>query len=324
FPGEILIATETASALASRGHYDLPSDSNRIWPPDSKPFTKGNPDFTVSAYDHAFAYWGATHEESWKAVKKYDFISGVFVWAGFDFIGEPVPYQWPARSSYYGIVDLAGFPKDVYYMYQSEWTNKPVLHIFPHWNWEKGRSVDVWAYYNNADEVELFLNGKSLGRKSKDGDSLHVMWRVQFEPGVLKAVSKKDGKVVLNKEIRTAGKPVKIQLKADRKVLKADGNDLSFITVSVLDAENNPVPNADHLIKFNVQGAGEIVGVDNGNAASMESFKAQERKLFNGLCLVIVRTKDKGGEITLTANAEGLEGDALSISSKIQEPRSKK
>jgi beta-galactosidase len=316
FPGEILIATETASALATRGHYDLPSDSNRKWPPDSKPFTNGNPDFTVSAYDHVFAYWGATHEASWKAVKKHDFISGVFVWSGFDFLGEPVPYQWPARSSYYGIIDLAGFPKDVYYLYQSEWTRKPVLHLFPHWTgWEKGKLVDVWAYYNNADEVELFLNGKSLGSRSKRGDSLHIMWRVPFEPGTLKAVSKKAGKIVLTKEIRSAGKAAKIQLEADRKVLKADGEDLAFITVKVLDADNNPVPNADHLIKFNLQGAGEIVGVDNGNPASMESFKAQERKLFNGLCLVIVRTTEKGGEITLTANAEGIRGEKVILRS---------
>ena len=124
-------------------------------------------------------------------------------WSGFDFLGEPVPYQWPARSSYYGIVDLAGFPKDVYYLYQSEWTDKPVLHIFPHWTWKPGQLIDVWAYYNNADEVELFLNGKSLGTRSKDTGNLHIMWRVPFEPGSLKAVSKKKGKVVLAKEIRT-------------------------------------------------------------------------------------------------------------------------
>lgn len=328
FPGEILIATETASALATRGHYDLPSDSNRIWPPDSKPFTNGNPDFTVSAYDHVYAYWGATHEESWNAVKKHDFISGVFVWSGFDFLGEPVPYQWPARSSYYGIIDLAGFPKDVYYMYQSEWSTKPVLHLFPHWNpatsgagWEKGQLVDVWAYYNNADEVELFLNGRSVGIRKKQGDALHVMWRVPFEPGTLKAVSKKNGKLVLSKEIKTAGKPARIQLTVDRKSLKANGEDLAFIAVKVLDANNHPVPNADHLIKFNLQGAGEIVGVDNGNPASMESFKAQQRKLFNGLCLVIVRAKETGGEITLTANGEGLEGDAIRLSSKNQDTR---
>jgi beta-galactosidase len=121
----------------------------------------------------------------------------MFVWTGFDYLGEPTPYPWPARSSYFGIVDLAGFSKDVYYMYQSEWTNKPVLHLLPHWNWETGKTIDVWAYYNNADEVELYLNGKSLGIRKKAGDDLHVMWRVKYEPGTLKAVSRKNGKTVL-------------------------------------------------------------------------------------------------------------------------------
>ena len=306
FPGEKILASETASALATRGHYDFPSDSNRLWPPDSKPFTTGNADHTVSAYDHVYAYWGASHEQSWNAVKKYEFIAGTFVWSGFDFLGEPVPYQWPSRSSYYGIVDLAGFPKDVYYMYQSEWTNKTVLHIFPHWNWEPGKLIDVWAYYNNADEVELFLNGRSLGKKRKQGDTLHVMWRVPFEPGTLKAVSRKNGKLVLTKEIKTAGKPAKIELIADRTSLKANAEDLLFITVRVLDAENNPVATAGHLIHFGLQGEGEIVGVDNGNPTSMESFKAKERKLFNGLCLVMIRSSTKPGQIILTATTDGL------------------
>ena len=161
------------------------------------------------------------------------------MWTGFDYLGEPTPYPWPARSSYFGIVDLAGFPKDVYYMYQSEWANKPVLHIFPHWNHEAGKIIDVWAYYNNADEVELFLNGKSLGTRKKLNDDLHVMWRVPFEPGALKAISRKNGKTVLIKEIKTAGKPAKIELTADRKIIKADGKDLSFITARILDKDGN-------------------------------------------------------------------------------------
>ncbi len=316
FPGEKLIASETASALATRGHYDFPSDSNRIWPPDSKPFTTGNADHTVSAYDHVYAYWGATHEDSWNAVKKYDFIAGTFVWSGFDFLGEPVPYQWPSRSSYYGIVDLAGFPKDVYYMYQSEWTNKPVLHIFPHWTWAPGDVVDVWAYYNNADEVELFLNGKSLGKKRKQGDSLHVMWRVPFQPGTLKAVSTKNGKPVLTSEIKTAGQPAKIKLIADRKLINANGEDLSFVTVQILDANNNLVPYADNLVKFSLTGEGFIAGVDNGNPTSMESFKASERKSFNGLCLAIIQSTMKKGKIHLAANSTGLQSDNLIIESK--------
>jgi len=167
FPGKKFIGTETMSALASRGHYDMPSDSMRFWPQKSpmKYVEGGNADFTVSAYDNVAAYWGSSHETTWKIIKKYDFLSGLFVWTGFDYLGEPTPYPYPARSSYFGIVDLAEFPKHAYYMYQSEWTEKPVLHLFPHWNWKIGQTVDIWSYYNNADEVELFLNGKSLGVK---------------------------------------------------------------------------------------------------------------------------------------------------------------
>lgn len=316
FPGEKIIASETASALATRGHYDFPSDSIRIWPPDAKSKNYGNPDYTVSAYDNTYAYWGATHEQSWNAVKKNDFIAGTFVWSGFDFLGEPIPYHWPARSSYYGIIDLAGFPKDVYYMYQSEWTNKPVLHIFPHWNWKVGDSVDVWAYYNNADEVELFLNGRSLGARRKQGDSLHVMWRVNFEPGTLRAVSRKNGKTVLCKEIKTAGKPAKIRLIADRKILKANGEDLSFITVKITDAKGNLIPYADNLVNFEIKGEGFIAGVDNGLQTSMESFKASHRKAFNGMCLVIIKSTQKKGNIQLAANAKGLKSDTIIIQSK--------
>jgi len=175
YPGQKFIATETMSALETRGFYDTPTDTTRHWPQSSKiPFKQGNPEFAVSAYDNVAAYWGSTHEETWKIIKKYDFLSGLFIWTGFDYIGEPTPYPWPARSSYFGIVDLAGFPKDVYYMYQSEWTNKPVLHLLPHWNWKPGQLIDVWAYYSQADEVELFLNGRSLGIKTKQGDDLHV------------------------------------------------------------------------------------------------------------------------------------------------------
>jgi beta-galactosidase len=170
FPGKKFLGTETVSALETRGHYDIhiPSDSTRRWPDRyDKPFENGNGDLTVSAYDNVSAPWGSTHEETWKVYKKYDFLSGQFIWTGFDYIGEPTPYPWPARSSYFGIIDLAGFPKDVYYMYQSEWTDQAVLHLFPHWNWKKGDTIDLWAYYNNADEVELFLNGKSLAQEPR-------------------------------------------------------------------------------------------------------------------------------------------------------------
>jgi beta-galactosidase len=317
FPGKKFIATETISSLNTRGHYDMPSDSIRRWPKRwDKPFYGGNPDLTCSAYDNCSAPWGSTHEETLKELLKYDFASGMFLWTGFDYIGEPTPYPWPARSSYFGIIDLAGFPKDVYYLYQSLFTKKNVLHIFPHWNWKQGDTVDIWAYYNHADEVELFLNGRSLGVKKKTGDDLHVMWRVVYEPGTIKAVSRRNGKIVLTKEIHTAGAPAKIILNADRSIIRANGNDLSFVTAKVVDKEGNLVPDADNLIEFKIAGVGQIAGTDNGNETDLESFKAPQHKAFNGLCLAVIQATNKSGSIQLTASSEGLPSTTIVIQSK--------
>jgi beta-galactosidase len=315
YPGKKFIATETTSGLETRGYYEMPSDSIRVWPTSyDKPFVReGN---NVSAYDNTRPPWGSTHEMTWKIMKKYDFLSGMFIWTGFDYLGEPTPYSWPSRSSYFGIIDLAGFPKDVYYMYQSEWTNKPVLHIFPHWNWQPGKMIDIWAYYNNADEVELYLNGKSLGIQKKTGDDLHIMWRVKFEPGTLKAVSRKNGKTVLTREIHTAGAPAKIELIADRSQIKADGKDLSFITVKILDKDGNVVPDADNKVNFKINGEGFIASVDNGDPVSHDPFKADYRKAFHGLALAIVQAKEKAGVITFTASADGLQSKTLVLKSK--------
>ncbi|MEX8549409.1 MAG: beta-galactosidase GalB [Mucilaginibacter sp.] len=316
YPGKKFIGTETTSALETRGFYDMPSDSIRRWPDHKKSENgKGKMDtaYRVSAYDNVSASWGSLHEETWKEIKKYDFLSGMFIWTGFDYLGEPTPYSWPARSSYFGVIDLAGFPKDVYYMYQSEWTDKTVLHIFPHWNWEAGKTVDVWAYYNHADEVELFLNGKSLGTKKKTGDDLHVMWRVKYQPGTLKAVSRKDGKVVLTKEIKTAGKPAKIQLTADRSLIKADGEDLSFITAKILDKDGNVVPDADNLLNFKINGEAFIASVDNGDPVTHDPFKADYRKAFHGLALAIVQSNGKAGKVSFTATAVGLPAASISL-----------
>lgn len=314
FPGEAIIASENMSAFASRGSYNMPSDSVLVWPEaHNVPIKNPNPDFTCSAYDHVHAYWGATHEETWKMVKKLDFISGMFIWSGFDFIGEPVPYPWPAKSSYYGVIDLCGFPKDVYFLYQSEWTDKTMLHLFPHWNWAKGQSVDVWAYYNNADEVELFVNGESQGIQKKTEDQLHAMWRVRYQSGNIKAITRKNGEVVLEKQINTAGEAAKIELTADRLVIDANGKDLSFVTVKVLDKNGNLVPNADNLIQFEVEGAGFIAGVDNGYQASHEAFKAEERKVFNGMCLAIVQNNGSVGNLSIKAKSKGIEPRVLTI-----------
>ena len=312
------IATESVSALETRGQYDnFPSDSIRRWPARwDKPCENCNDDLTVNAYDNVSAPWGSTHEETMKIFKKWDNVSGHFIWTGFDYVGEPTPYPFPARSSYFGIIDLAGFPKDVYYMYQSEWTNKTILHLFPHWNWKARNTVDVWAYYSNADEVELFLNGKSLGIRKKMGDDLHVMWRVQYEAGTLKAISRKNGKVVLTKEIKTAAKPAKIILTADRSLIKADENDLSFITAKVVDAEGNMVPDAVNLISFTTTGAGTVIATDNGLQTSMESFQSKQRKAFNGLVLAVVQSNTTKGKISITATATGLIPSTIVVNTK--------
>ena len=317
FPGQIMIPTENMSVYASRGHYDMPSDSIRYWPEKpGAPIIGANPDYTVSAYDMVCAYWGSTHEETLKALSQYAFISGLFIWSGIDFIGEPEPYGWPAKNSYYGVVDLAGFPKDTYYLYQSIWTDKPVLHVFPHWNWESGETIDIWAYYSQADEVELFLNNISLGTRKKDNDKMHVMWRVQYQPGTLTAISRKAGNTVLEKTIRTAGEPAKIEMTADRNAIHADGRDLSFITVKITDKEGNMVPDADNILHFEVTGCGFLAGVDNGYQASHESFKSSSRKAFNGMCLAIIQSGDKAGGIIIKAVSEGLQSGSITVKAK--------
>lgn len=316
FPGQKFIASETVSAWGTRGTYNMPSDSVMNWPFRwDRPFVHGNPDFTCSSYDNCHAPWGTTHEETWRIVKKYDFISGMFIWSGFDYLGEPAPYFWPARSSYFGIIDLAGFPKDAYYMYQSEWTENPMLYIFPHWNWKPGDTVDVWAY-TNLKTVELFLNGVSLGEKRKGEEDFHFMWRVSFVPGTLRAIAKDEKGTILVREIKTAGLPAKIALFPDRVNIRADGEDLSFVTVKVTDTEGTVVPDGDQTIYFDIQGPGKIVAVDNGYQASHEPFKANYRKAYHGLCLVVVQSLETPGEIVLTAKAEGLESSSLQIHCK--------
>lgn len=243
FPGKPFIFSESVSALQTRGYYRMPSDSIYTAPVEWwLPYT--DPSFKCSAYDNMHASWSSTHEETWDVVKHNDFVGGQFIWTGFDYIGEPTPYAYPARSSYFGIIDLAGLPKDSYYMYQSEWTKKPVLHLFPHWNWLPGQQIDMWCYYNQADEVELFINGKSQGiRKKKvhgEGNEgkahavsakagahagaanagafdrsteYHVMWRVTFEPGEVKVVARKQGREISSQTIKTAGPPHHLVLK---------------------------------------------------------------------------------------------------------------
>ena len=313
FPNKPFIVTESVSSLMTRGYYFQPSDQIQLWPERwDRPFN--NDTFSCSSFDQCHVPWGNTHEDTWDRVKNSDFISGQYIWTGFDYIGEPTPFGWPARSSYFGIVDLAGFPKDIYYMYQSEWTDKDVLHVFPHWNWKKGETVDVWAYYNHADEVELYLNGVSQGIRSKKDHEYHVMWRLNYQPGELKAVSRRNGKIVKVQILHTAGDPAQIRLTADRTTLKSGTSDLAFVTVEVLDKNGNLCPNADNTVNFSTGKDLIIEGVDNGSPISLERFKATHRKAFYGKCLVVIKnvTGKKGIE-KLTATADGLNSCSISF-----------
>lgn len=315
FPNKKVIQTEAASAYETRGWYDMPSDSLTIEPKDwRKPYHTAN-NF-ASSYDNWRAPWGNTAEANWKVVKEHPYISGMFVWTGFDYIGEPTPFAWPSRSSYFGIIDLANFPKDIYYMYQSQWTADTVLHIFPAWNWKKGRLIDIWAYYNNADSVKLFLNGKSLGARSRKAGQFHVMWRLHFKPGILRAVSYKNGKVVKETVERTAGPAAQIALSANRQKIWADNRDIAFVTVKIEDKNGTMVPDAGNLINFKITGPGRIAGVANGDETSHSPFKADYCKAFFGKCMVLVESTQKPGTIHLTATSKGLPDSRIEITSQ--------
>lgn len=317
FPGKPFIVTESVSGLATRGYYDMPADSMHIWPERwDKPFF--NKTFSCSSFDNCHVPWGNTHAGTMRHVRDNDFISGQFVWTGFDYIGEPTPYGWPARSSYFGIVDLAGIPKDIYYMYQGEWRpDVNVLHLLPHWNWEPGRVVDVWAYYNNADEVELLLNSRSLGTRSKGPDDFHVSWQVPFEPGTLTAISRRGGREVARAERRTAGAPAAIRLTPDRSEINADGTDLSYVLAEVVDKDGNVCPWADNQIFFEVEGPAFNAGVDNGSPISLERFKDNKRRAFYGKAMLIVQNAGgRTGTATVRATSEGLAPAETTIISK--------
>ncbi len=317
FPGKPFLFTESVSALQSRGYYMMPSDSifkaPREW---WLPYT--DPTFMCSAYDNMHASWSSTHEETWDVVKHTPYVGGQFIWTGFDYIGEPTPYSFPARSSYFGIIDLAGFPKDVYYMYQSEWTDKPVLHLFPHWNWLEGDTIDLWCYYSQADEVELFVNGRSQGVRRKGSHDYHVWWRVGYEPGEVKVVARKDGKVMGTQSHHTAGTPAAIRLSVDYdganndglKGQAANGHDrhLRFVNVDVTDDKGNLCPHATDEIFFTATDGLEIVATDNGDPTSMERFTAPRRSAFHGRCMVVVR-----GHGTLTAKAYNLRQQSIKL-----------
>lgn len=325
-----MFGSETASCVSSRGEYFFPVTDDKAG---------GQSDFQVSSYDLYAPPWATPPDWEFKGQDEFPFVAGEFVWTGFDYLGEPTPYngdksnllnftdpaekarmqqqldalgkiQVPSRSSYFGIVDLAGFPKDRYYLYMARWRpDFPMAHILPHWNWPDriGKATPVFVY-TSGDSAELFLNGKSLGLKKKGQYEYRLRWdEVIYQPGELKVVAYKNGKKWATDVIQTTGPAAKLTLKADRKTIRADGQDLSFVTVAVTDKEGHLVPHSMNHIKFSLEGPGEIVATDNGDATSFESFQSPEHNAFNGLALVIVRLKaGERGTITFKAESAGL------------------
>jgi beta-galactosidase len=283
-PKQPSVGAETASTVSTRGIYS--TDKLRNW---------------VSAYDLNHTEWSQLAEEWWKFYAAREWLAGGFAWTGFDYRGEPTPYGWPSINSQFGIVDMCGFPKDNFYYYQAWWGAEPVLHLFPHWNWEQrlGEPIAVWVH-SNLDSVELFLNGKSLGSKKVE-QLMHLEWSVKYEPGVLEARGTKDGKVLLTEKRETTGEPASIKVTADRTEINADGEDVSVLRVEVLDGTGRTIPTADNLISFKVTGDGALIGVGNGDPNCQESDKEPKRSLFNGLAQVIVQSTRTPGTITVEA-----------------------
>ncbi|NYE60316.1 beta-galactosidase [Duganella sp. 1224] len=318
FPDKMILSSESASALSSRGEYQFPVPGVNSAP--VRPGVGGDPKRQqVSAYELFAADFGSSADRSWAAQDQNPYVAGEFVWTGFDYLGEPTPY-YGARSSYSGIIDLAGFPKDRYYLYQSRWRpDLPLAHLLPHWTWpERVGEVTPVHLFTSGDEAELFVNGKSQGRKKKAPYEYRLRWDyVVYEPGEISVVAYKDGKEWARDTVKTAQAPATLAIKADRATIAADGQDLSFITVRVTDANGTTAPRAEQRIRFTVEGTGELVATDNGDPTNLESFKSSERAAFNGLALAIVRAKPgQHGTITVRASAPGLRGAEVELHSK--------
>jgi beta-galactosidase len=298
-PKQPIVGTETASTVSTRGVYT--TDKLRNW---------------VSAYDMNHPPWAELAEEWWSFYAARPWLSGGFVWTGFDYRGEPTPYGWPSVNSQFGVIDTCGFPKDNYYYYKAWWGSDPVLHLFPHWNWagKEGEEIDVWVH-SNLDSVELFLNGQSIG--SKNVEKLHHLeWKVKYAPGVLEARGTRDGKVVMTTKRETTGEPAKILLTADRNEISADGQDLAMVRVEVLDKEGRPVPIASNLIHFKATGDGALIGVGNGDPNCQESDKGTERSLFNGMAQAILQSTKNSGSVTLEATGRNMDAAKLIITTR--------
>jgi len=314
FPQGFILGSETASTVSSRGVYKFPV---------VKAKDKQYDDFQSSSYDMEYCSWSNLPDDDFVMQDDKPWVIGEFVWTGFDYLGEPTPYDnsWPSRSSYFGISDLAGLPKDRYYLYRSRWnTTKPTLHLLPHWNWagREGETTPVFAY-TSYDQAELFLNGKSLGIRKKDKTTpqnrYRLMWMdVKYEPGTLKVVAlDAQGKPIAEETLVTAGRPDRIILTPDRKTISADGKDLSYVTVSVVDKDGHPCPNANQSLNFEVKGAGKFKAVCNGDATSLESFEKPTMKLFSGKLVVLVESGKSAGKIQLKVEGKSLKSGVVEI-----------
>jgi beta-galactosidase len=317
FPNRLILSAETASALSSRGVFLFPV-SKEISGPVREGSGGDSKSRQVSAYELYAADFGASPDKVFGSLDRHPYVGGEFVWTGWDYLGEPTPYS-ASRSSYSGIIDLAGFKKDRFYLYQAHWRpGLPMAHILPHWTWPErvGQATPVHVF-TSGDEAELFLNGRSLGRKKKGEYEYRLRWDdVVYEPGELKVIAYRNGKQWATDTMTTAGAPARLALSADRLSIQNDGIDLSFITVRVLDKAGVVVPRADDSITFTIDGPGEIVATDNGDPTSFEPFHAHERKAFNGLALVIVRARrGQAGAFRVLAESGSLEGASLTLRS---------
>ncbi len=311
-PGLPIFGSETASCISSRGEYFYPVGTNK---------DDGKSGFQMSSYDLSAPPWATIPDTEFRGQDENPFVAGEFVWTGFDYLGEPTPFDAPndpSRSSYFGIVDLAGFKKDRFYLYQARWRpDLPMAHIVPQcWNWpdRTGQATPVFVY-TSGDSAELFLNGTSLGRKTRGQYEYRLCWNdVKYEPGKLKAVAYKNGKPWATDGVQTTGPAAKLALQPDRRKIHADGEDLSFVTLTVEDKNGLPVSRAANSIHFEISGPGEIAATDSGDPTDLVSFPSRDRKAFNGLCLAIVRSKaGLTGTIKLTAISDGLKAASVSL-----------
>ncbi len=305
-PTNPVLASEIASEIGTRGFYGTGHWDN-YWGDRERGY--------VSAYSINAGPGGQTVENAWPPVATNEFMAGGFVWSGFDYKGEPRPFEWPVINSHYGFMDICGFPKDSYYYYKAWWTDEPVLHLFPHWNWpgKEGQEISVWVH-SNCHEVELFLNGVSQGRQTVKPYT-HLEWKVKYAPGTLVAKGMYNGQPI--EDVReTTGAPAAISLTPDRSVLVADNADLAVVNVAVVDAQGRAVPVADNKVTFTVTGPARLVGVGNGDPSSHEPDKASNRSTFNGLAQAIVQTTSKSGKIGLKAESPGLKSASVTLNSR--------